>query len=137
MRRVDDQSGVLTAFLAVLAVGLFALAGLVIDGGRALAARQQASTEAEQAARFGAEAVSETALRLGTVQLNPVLARQDALFYVYQIHAHGTVIATTTTVTVTIDVDVPTTILGIVGIRHVAVSATASVSDVHGVSEED
>ena len=38
-------------FLAVLAVALFALVGLVIDGGRAVAAQSAASGDAEQAAR--------------------------------------------------------------------------------------
>lgn len=131
------EAGSITAFLAVLAVALFALAGLAIDGGRALSVQQQASAEAEQAARAGAQAVSQSALRQGSVVLNPFLARQAALAYLRQIGAQGTATATPFAVTVTVDATVRTTILGIVGIRQLAVHATASASDQHGVAKED
>lgn len=137
MTRRRGSEGSLTVLVAVFAVAMFALAGLAIDGGRALAARQQASAEAEQAARAGAQAISLSALRQGTVVLDPTLAVTDAEGYLQQIGAHGSAVATVSTVTVTVDVEVPTTILGIVGIRELAVQATASASDQHGVSEED
>ena len=40
-------------------------------------------------------------------------------------------------VTVTVTVTIPTSVLGIVGIGHLTVSATANAVDVHGVTEAD
>jgi Flp pilus assembly protein TadG len=137
MTRDRGSEGSLTVFVAVLAVALFAIAGLAVDGGRALAAREQASAEAEQAARAGAQAVSVSALRQGRVVLDPAVAVADADAYLHQIGAHGSATATATMVTVTVDAGVQTTILGVIGIRRLAVRATASASDQHGVSEED
>lgn len=137
MTRYQGSVGSLTVLMAVLALAMFALAGLAIDGGRALAARQQASAEAEQAARAGAQAVSLGALRQGRVVLDPPVAVADAEHYLHQIGAQGSAVATASTVTVTVDAEVPTVILGIVGIRRLAVHATAAASDEHGVSEED
>ena len=48
----------------VSAVALFALAGLVLDGGAALAAHGRAADVAQQAARAGADALDETSLRV-------------------------------------------------------------------------
>jgi len=137
MKRDRGPEGSLTVLVAVLAVALFAIAGLAIDGGRALAAREEASAEAEQAARAGAQAVSISALRQGRVVLDPVIAVADADEYLRQIGVDGSATATATTVTVTVDAGVPTTILGLIGIQRLAVRATASASDQHGVSEED
>src|SRR5581483_8008697 len=53
LQRRDDDGSV-TAFVAVLLVALFALMGLVVDGGTAISAQQSAVDEAEQAARAGA-----------------------------------------------------------------------------------
>jgi Flp pilus assembly protein TadG len=63
------DSGTITVFVALLAVALFALAGLVLDGGRAVSAQQAAQDEADQAARSGAQALSVNALRTGAVEL--------------------------------------------------------------------
>lgn len=59
------ERGSVTAFAVVLAGALVAVAGLVLDGGLLLAARQRAMDEAEAAARAGAQAVDIGALRAG------------------------------------------------------------------------
>ena len=56
--RCGDDNGSFTVFIAVLALALFSLIGLVIDGGRAVAAQTTATGEAEQAARLGADRIS-------------------------------------------------------------------------------
>jgi Flp pilus assembly protein TadG len=53
-----DEAGQVTAFVVVFMVALIAVAGLVIDGGVALAAQRRAMNEAQAAARAGAEALN-------------------------------------------------------------------------------
>ena len=131
------EDGSVAAFLAVLAVALFALAGLVVDGGRALAEQQVAAADAEQAARAGAQAVSISSLRQGLVQLDPSAAEQAATSFLDGLGVSGVVTAHAGSVTVTVDVPVTTTILGIVGVRTITVHATATAVDLHGVTRED
>src|SRR3954470_11092628 len=61
MRREIDagrnQSGALSPAVVILAVMIFTLAGLVIDGGRQLGARSRAVGYAQEAARAGAAAI--------------------------------------------------------------------------------
>ena len=52
-----NQRGALSPAVAILAVMIFALAGLVIDGGRQLGARSRAVGYAQEAARAGAAAI--------------------------------------------------------------------------------
>ncbi|HVX43779.1 MAG TPA: pilus assembly protein TadG-related protein, partial [Mycobacteriales bacterium] len=61
MKWLSDRgsSGV---FFAVLAPSLLALAGLVLDGGRAIVSRQQAGNVALEAARAAASECDQTAL---------------------------------------------------------------------------
>ena len=73
--------GSVTAYLLVTMVALFALAGLVLDGGAALAAHGRAADIAQQAARAGADALDETSLRSATpagFTANPAAARSAA-----------------------------------------------------------
>lgn len=130
----DRQDGTVTAFLAVLAVALFAAAGLVVDGGRALAAREQAAAVAEQAARAGAEAVSVASLHRGTVVLDPGQAEASASGYLQQVGVRGAVAVVGDSVTVTVSEAVPTTMLDIVGIRSMTVHASATATDLAGVT---
>jgi len=62
LRRADDR-GTLSIFVVMLAPAIFFLAGLVIDGGGALVAKQRAADLAEQGARAGANAIDVAVLR--------------------------------------------------------------------------
>ena len=62
-RSNSDDDGSVSVYLAVWAVALMAMAGLVIDGGAAIAARARAADLAQQAARAGADALSPVSLR--------------------------------------------------------------------------
>jgi Flp pilus assembly protein TadG len=130
-----SDKGSFTAFMAVFCVALFVLIGLVVDAGRAIAARSAAMAEAEQAARAGAGQLSVGALRAGQVEIDPVAAVQDA--YLEAVGQPGTASVVGQIVTVHIATDEPTVILGIVGINRIVVSVTASAVNVHGVTEED
>lgn len=136
MDRAGD-SGTITVFVALLAVALFALAGLVLDGGRAVSAQQAAQDEADQAARSGAQALSVNALRTGTVELDAHAAVANAVAYTVAAGHPGTATVVGNAVEVSIHYRVPTDILGIVGIGTLPVSATGRAVDVHGVTGEE
>jgi Flp pilus assembly protein TadG len=129
--------GSISAFTALLLVALFALMGLVVDGGTALNARQAAYDEAEQAARVGAGALSVDALRGGVVELDPQAAIAAADAYMVTAGHPGTTTEANAVVTVRIAYRVPTAILGVVGIGSLSVSASASAVDVGGIAKEE
>jgi hypothetical protein len=132
--RKRDEAGVLTAFVAVLAVALLAIVGLAVDCGRAISAQVLAADEAGQAARVGAAQLSLNALRDGRLEINEAHAVQMAEQYMELAGHPGTASVHGGIVTVRVEEAMPTTILGIVGVQSIEVSATASASDVSGVT---
>ena len=131
------ENGSLTVFVAVFSLALFALFGLVVDGGRAVAAQSNAATEAEQAARIGAGQISVDAIRMGSVEVDSAAATQAAEQYLRTSGSTGTVTVVGQTVTVHIQAEEPTVILGIIDVRQIEIAATASAKDVHGVTRGD
>ncbi|AYY12218.1 pilus assembly protein [Actinobacteria bacterium YIM 96077] len=78
--RRDPERGAISALVIVLIVMLFAVAGLIYDGGRAINARQQAFDDAEQAARAGADRIDMELFRSqGVVQVQQAEAKQAAM----------------------------------------------------------
>lgn len=134
---MTDDRGSLTAFVAVLATGLFVLVGLVVDGGRAVTAKRQAVDVAEQAARVGADQLSIDALRAGSIVVDPARATSAVTQYLATAGESGTLAVTGDSVTVRISGNTPTTILGMIGIGIIPFSATASATDLHGVTVPD
>ena len=132
--RRRDESGVLTAFVAVTAVALLVIVGLGVDTNRAIAAQRLAADEAEQAARTGAGQISVEGLREGRVTLDDSAAVMAATGFTVLNGHPGTATAGDGTVRVRVAISVPTVILGIVGIRALNVVGTAQASDVSGVS---
>jgi Flp pilus assembly protein TadG len=120
--------------VALMLVALFALVGLVFDGGTELAAHQAAVDEAEQAARAGAASLSIDALRSGSLRLDPRGAAAAAEAFTVAAGHPGAVTVAAGTVTVSVRYRVPTSILGIVGIASLPVSATATAVDLGGVT---
>jgi Flp pilus assembly protein TadG len=133
-RRVSE-SGSVSAFVVLLLVAIFALMGLVIDGGSAIAARQAATDEAEQAARAGAGALSVDALRSGSVQIDPSAAAATAEAFTVAAGHRGTAVVSAGVVTVEVHYRIRTDILGMIGITTLPVSGSASAVDVRGVTE--
>ena len=132
-----DESGVLTVYVAVLAVALLAIVGMAVDSGRALAAQRLAAGEAEQAARAGAGQLSVQGLRDGQLYVDPSAAVKAAETYTFLSGHPGVATVSNGVVTVRVVVVVPTTILDIVGVKSITVSATASASDISGVTKQD
>lgn len=81
-RRRDSERGAFTAVVVVLFVALMVLAGLVVDGGNAINARQKIADDVEQAARLGADQIDIATLRAtGNVIVLQDQARAEAVAY--------------------------------------------------------
>src|SRR6478609_4941534 len=133
----DGDRGSVTAYLLIMTVALVGLAGLVLDGGAALAARGRAADPAHQAARAGADAVDDQSLRSttpGGLTADPAAARRAAAAVLAAADVTGDVTVTGTTVTVTARATKPTAILAIVGINQVGGTATATAMPLHGTT---
>lgn len=135
--QATHEHGSLSAFLAVLAVGLLVLVGLVVDGGRALVAKRRAVDVAQQAARVGADQLSVDALRAGRFSVDPAQALATIDRYLSAAGARGSASFTGDTVTVHVAGAASTAVLGMVGIKEISVTATAVATDVHGVTAAD
>ena len=129
------DTGSVSAFVVLLIVAVFALLGLVVDGGTAMSAQQSAFDEAEQAARTGAGAVSVSALRNGSLQIDSADAVNAAEKFTDAAGHPGVATVSDGVVRVQIRYRVPTRVLGIVDITSLPVSASASAVDEEGVTE--
>lgn len=130
-----DDAGTLSAFAAIVTIALLLSAALVLDGGRLLAARRRAADLAGNAARAGAQALDEDALRSGRAVIDPVAAR-DAV----AAHLAGTATAWDArvagdTIAVAVDVRTGMLLLGIVGVGDQTVTATRRVRAATGVTD--
>jgi Flp pilus assembly protein TadG len=65
----EHDEGVVTTFVIIFAVLLVFVIGLVVDGGRMLAEHRRAGNLADAAARAGAQAISEDAVRAGSTDV--------------------------------------------------------------------
>ncbi len=125
----EDEAGMVTAFVVVFTLALVVMAGLVLDGGLALAAKVQAIDDAQAAARAGAQAIDIPLYRsTGQITLDPAQATTDAERYLAQSGHAGTVTVNGEQVTVTVTINQPTQILSLAGIGHLTVSGTGTAT---------
>lgn len=118
-----DEHGRVTAFVVVITTACLVFAGLVLDGGLALAAKTTAIGHAQEAARAGAQELDLAAYRTGgDARLDPSAAQAAAQRYLGAVGATGTVAADATTVRVHVDTQQRTQILGLIGLGEIAVS---------------
>jgi Flp pilus assembly protein TadG len=132
-----NDTGAAAVILVLLTPVLFALAGLVLDGGRGIAARQRAADLAEQAARAGVDALDVTTLRAtGADTLDAASARAAACRYLAAAApgAGCTVVARSDTVTVTVTTRTPTVLLGLIGVNTLHAASTATAKPATGVA---
>lgn len=141
------EDGAAAVLLLILTPALFGLAGLVFDGGRQLAARQQAADLAEQAARAGADRLSIDALRTdpqgaagsGVATLDTPAATGAACRYVASVEPGATCKAAVVPsasgprVHVEVSASRPTVLLGLVGVNRLHVRSTADATAVTGI----
>ncbi len=133
-----DECGTATVFVVGLALILLALAGLVVDGGLAINARERVADDVEQASRAGAERVDVLALRQsGVVRLDPVAARLAAAQF---LAARGYSAADVTVTTDAAGVhtraqrQVSTAVLSLIFINSFTVSAQARARPASGIT---
>ena len=129
--------GSVTGYLLGTVIALFALAGLVLDGGAALAAHGRAADTAQQAARAGADALDQASLRSSTpagFTANPAAARSAADRVLTAAGVTGEVSVTGSAVTVTARATRPAVILSMLGITEVGGTATATAIPLHGTT---
>lgn len=131
----EGERGFVSLYVVVITVGLVALAGLVIDGGNALAAREKAADTAQQAARAGADALSPDSLRNpGALSATPAGATQAANQVLSTGGVTGSVSVDGDQVTVTVVVHQAATILSAVGVNQITGTATASAAALRGTT---
>ena len=126
------EDGVTALFVVLIAVALLSMAGLVIDGGYAMASNRRLTGQAEQAARIGADALDQDSLRDGGT---PEVARDRAIAvaqnYLSSVGApRGQITINEDTVTVTLASHSKTAILSAVGVTQLATGGSASAKSI-------
>lgn len=146
------DEGAAAVLLLVLTPALFALGGLVLDGGRQLSARQQAADLAEQAARAGADHLDVTQFRAadashagvagsgtGGSPLDVPAAKAAACRFVTTTDPAALCTATVTStpdgqrLTVRVRTTSSTVLLGLIGVNSLHTDATGSALAVTGI----
>jgi Flp pilus assembly protein TadG len=123
--RGRGDGGSITAWFAVVSVGLLLLVGLMADGAGVLAARANVFSLALAAAREGAQELNGQAEANGDIELDPQAASARVLDYLAARHQQGTVSVRVDVVTVTVTSNVGLRFTSL-GVGSVDVSGTAS-----------
>jgi len=134
--RSQRQAGQVTLFLAGCSLGLVLLAGLSVDGGRIIGAREQAWDEAQEAARAGADALSVADLRGQGETVVDVAAAQEAVAN-YMAATGDTAVVTVSAgdmVTVKVTSVVHPYLLSLADINTVSVTGTATAAPAEGTA---
>lgn len=133
--RVAGERGAATLWMVFGAVIVFAVCGLVFDGGALIAAKRAATNDAEAAARAGAQAIDPASVYTpgSAVRLDPAAAVQAADAFLAANGWTGTVTADTTSVNVTITRTRTMTFLHTFGIAERTVAGTATARPYQGV----
>lgn len=132
------ERGAVAPLIAVMLLGLLALAALVIDGGLLFAERRDMQALADGSARAGAMAIDKDLLReTGGVRLDPAAAQVAAERYLEAAGVGGTVRIDADTLSVTVDLQErrPTLMMGLLGLRTVDVAAHAVARPRVGIEE--
>lgn len=134
--REDCERGAVMFWVIPIMVGLIAMAGLIVDGGNAIAARERAEDVAQQAARAGADALSPVALHdanPGDLTADPTAARAAAQRVLDAAGiTHPNVVISGDSVTVSVTVHEKTQVLSAFGLDDVSGSASSTATALHG-----
>ena len=125
----STESGVVSAFVLGLMMTFVVCAGLGVDGGRLVANRLELADHAENAARVGAQELTD--LRTGEPTIDENQARYSASNYLDANELDGEVSTTFNSVTVIVNRDVEMSLLKLFGARshQITVMRTAKPSD--------
>lgn len=114
--------GSVSALVVGLVMTFVACAGLAVDGGRMVAAKVRVSDHAENAARTGAQALTD--IRLGVPRIEPRRAARLASAYLSSLGARGTVRVSDKEICVTVSEAHPMTLLALVGVGPKTATST-------------
>ena len=133
-RRCRTDEGSATLWMVFGTIIIFAVCGLVFDGGTLISAKSDAINNAEEAARAGAQAVDVgTVLTSGGVgRLDPAEATARAKAFLARNGWIGTVTADTTSVTVTVTRSQFMTFLQTFGVGTRTITGTATARPQQG-----
>ncbi|MDX3004964.1 Tad domain-containing protein [Kribbella solani] len=133
--------GALSPAVAILAVMIFTLAGLVIDGGRQLGARSRAVGYAQEAARVGAAAIQ---LNVAEAKIDPAKAAAAVAAFCGQVRSNdpavtncGPTVLTDKEIDIQVDIANKTTFLGLIGKTSLKASGTGQAHAEQGVEKAD
>jgi Flp pilus assembly protein TadG len=131
--RLRDDDGAATLWMVFGTIIIFAVAGLVFDGGTLIAGKRDAINDAEEAARAGAQAIDAGSVLAGTgPQLDPAAAVARAEQFLATNGWSGTATADNTSVTVTITRQQPMTFLQTFGLGERTITGTATARPQQG-----
>ncbi len=131
--RLRDDDGAVTLWMVFGTIIIFAVAGLVFDGGALIAGKRDAINDAEEAARAGAQAIDAGSVLAGTgPQLDPADAVARAKQFLATNGWSGTATADNTSVTVTITRQQPMTFLQTFGLGERTITGTATARPQQG-----
>ncbi|MEU4194065.1 TadE/TadG family type IV pilus assembly protein [Kribbella sp. NPDC026611] len=141
LRRRPLGRGALSPAVAILAVMIFMLAGLVIDGGRQLGARSRAVGYAQEAARVGAAAIQ---LNSSEAKIDTVKAATAITAFCGQVKANDPAVSACTPTTLTekevdiqVDIANKTTFLGLIGRNSLKAVGTGQAHPEQGINKAD
>lgn len=130
------EHGAISVFVVIVTVALISIAGLVLDGGRLMAARREVQDIAANAARAGAQELDEDHLRAGRTRIDPIAGAAAISDYLAQTPATGTSSVSGDAVTVQARMPVRM-LLPLTGTRQRTVTATQRARAVRGVTTGD
>ncbi|HST82136.1 MAG TPA: pilus assembly protein TadG-related protein [Kineosporiaceae bacterium] len=137
----QPEAGAATVFVVAFAVVLLVMAGLVVDGGLAINARQRVADDVEQAARAGSQNLDMASLRNGgLVRIDPGKAQAAAEdFLARRDYPAGSVSvqADPARVVVSAEIKQKTTLLSLIFINEFTVRAQGQARPAVGITGED
>jgi Flp pilus assembly protein TadG len=132
--------GAATIFVVTFSIMLLVLAGLVVDGGLALNARQRVADDVEQAARAGSQQLDVAALRgEGVVRIDTTASKTAAVGFLLArgYPASGIrVSAGPQQVTIRATIQQPTALLSLIFIDRFTVTASGRARPAVGITGE-
>jgi putative Flp pilus-assembly TadE/G-like protein len=140
-QRVLLSRGALSPAVAILAVMIFTLAGLVIDGGRQLGARSRAVGYAQEAARVGAASIQ---LNTSEAKIDTAKAATAISAFCAQVSSNdptvtacGSTKLTDDQVDIKVAINNKTTFLGLIGKTSLKASGIGTAHAEQGVKKSD
>ena len=134
MTPARGEAGSVSAFVAVVALGLIMVTGMAYDGGQIVAAQATARDLAASAARAGAQEIDLDRLRsTGEAMLDPERATTAAQAFLAKAGFNGSTRVAGSSITVTVTVRQPIRILPVPD-RMVTATDTASALDQESVA---